>query len=164
MLLNQETKPSEEDFVGCGCSALTNIYIERSDIGLAVRVLANGSGDLGSILGRVIPKTQKWYLIPPCLTLSIIWYGSRVKWSNLRKGVAPPTPLCSSYIYIYIYIYICIYIYIYIRCFQNVLKITICDKFPLSQKIFVWNSSRENGYFSQEIKKICAYVRNGQMN
>ena len=64
---------------------------------------------------------KKWYLIPPCLTLSIIRYGSRVKWSNPGKGVAPsPTHLCSRYrkggirvtldycrqlIYIYIYIY-----------------------------------------------------------
>ena len=40
----------------------------------------------------------KWNLIPPCLTLSIIRYGSRVKWSNPGNGVAPsPTPWCSSY-------------------------------------------------------------------
>ena len=40
----------------------------------------------------------KWYLIPPCLTLSNIRYVSRVKWSNSRKGLAPsPTPRCSSY-------------------------------------------------------------------
>ena len=87
-----------------------------------VRVFANCLGDVGSIPGRVIPKTQKWYLMRPCLTLSIIRYGSRVKWSNPGKGVAPsPTPWCSSYwkgnlqvtldydmimIYIYIYIYI----------------------------------------------------------
>ena len=32
------------------------------DIGLAVRVFANGPGDLGSIPGRVIPKTQKMVL------------------------------------------------------------------------------------------------------
>ena len=33
-----------------------------------------------------------------CLTLSIIRYGSRVKWSNPRKGVVPsPSPWCSSY-------------------------------------------------------------------
>ena len=67
---------------------------------------------------------KKWYLIPPCLTLSIIRYGSRVKWSNPGKGVAPsPTPWCSSYrkgslrvtldygrplIYIYIYICVCV--------------------------------------------------------
>ena len=43
-------------------------------------------------------KKKKWYLIPPYLTLSNIRYGSRVKWSNPGKGVAPsPTPWCSSY-------------------------------------------------------------------
>ena len=43
-------------------------------------------------------RLKKWYLMPPCLTLSIIRYESRVKWSNPGKGVAPsPTPLCSSY-------------------------------------------------------------------
>ena len=62
------------------------------------RVYANSLGELGSILGHVIPKTLKWYLILPCLTLSIIKYVSRVKWSNPRKGVAPlPTPRCISY-------------------------------------------------------------------
>ena len=36
--------------------------------------------------------------MPPCLTLSIIRYGSRVKWVNPGKGVAPsPTPWCGSY-------------------------------------------------------------------
>ena len=41
---------------------------------------------------------KKWYLIPPCLTLSIIRYVSRVKWSNPGKGVAPsPTPRWSSH-------------------------------------------------------------------
>ena len=43
-------------------------------------------------------RLLKWYLIPPCLTLSNIRYVSRVKWSNPGKGVAPsPTPRCSSY-------------------------------------------------------------------
>ena len=32
-------------------------------IGIMVRVFTNGSGDLGSILGRVTPKTQKRYLL-----------------------------------------------------------------------------------------------------
>ena len=41
---------------------------------------------------------KKWYLVPPCLTLSIIRYVSRVKWSSPGKGVSPsPTPRCSSY-------------------------------------------------------------------
>ena len=34
-------------------------------------------------------KLKKWYSMPPCLTLSIVRYGSRVKWSNPGKGVAP---------------------------------------------------------------------------
>ena len=67
------------------------------------RVFTNGLGDRVSIPGWVIPKTQKrWYLMPPCLKLSIInlalRYESRVKWSNPRNGVVPsPTPRCSSY-------------------------------------------------------------------
>ena len=43
-------------------------------------------------------RLRKWHLIPPCLTLSIIRYVSRVKWSNPEKGVAfSPTPQCSNY-------------------------------------------------------------------
>ena len=43
-------------------------------------------------------RLKKWYLMLPRLTPSIIRYGSRVKWSNLGKGVAPsPTPWRSSY-------------------------------------------------------------------
>ena len=41
-----------------------NINVQRTyrDIGPAVRVFANGPGDLGSIPGRVIPKTLKMEL------------------------------------------------------------------------------------------------------
>ena len=43
-------------------------------------------------------RLKKWYLIPPCLTLSTIRHVSRVKWSNLGNGVAPsPAPRCCSY-------------------------------------------------------------------
>ena len=43
-------------------------------------------------------RLKEWYLIPPCLKLSIIRYVSRVKWSNPEKGIAPsPTPRCSTY-------------------------------------------------------------------
>ena len=44
-------------------------------VGIMVRVFANGPVDQGPIAGRVIAKTQKWYLMPPFLTLSIIRYG-----------------------------------------------------------------------------------------
>ena len=62
------------------CKGLSSNCSQFFIAGPAVRVFANGPGDLGSIPGRVIPKTLKWNLIPPCLTLSIIRYGSRVKW------------------------------------------------------------------------------------
>ena len=58
-----------------------------SDIGMMIRVFANNPEDLGSIPSQAIPKTQKWYLMPLCLTLSIIRLVSRVKWSNPEKGV-----------------------------------------------------------------------------
>ena len=65
-----------------------------------VRVFANSPGDLDSIRGRLIPKTQKWYLIPPCLTLSIIRYGSRVKWSNPGKGAfESPSTTVTNFTY-----------------------------------------------------------------
>ena len=39
-------------------------------------------------------RLKKWYLMPPCLILSII----RIKWNNLRNGVAPSSmPQCCSY-------------------------------------------------------------------
>ena len=65
---------------------------------LESRMFANGLGDWGSIPGLVTPKTQKWCLMQPCLTLSILRYRSRVKWSHPGKRIAPfPTLHCSSY-------------------------------------------------------------------
>ena len=92
-------------------------------------------------------KTQKRYLLFPCLTLTIIRYVSIVRWGKPERGVATyPLQRCSSYwpgniqlpldyshqlykyIYIYIYIYIikmlCLYIYIYIYE-HNILHIYI---------------------------------------
>ena len=67
-------------------------------ISMVVIVFVNGPGDLGSIPGQVIPKTQILrYLMPPFLTLSIIRYGSRVKRGNPGKGVAPSATIsCHS--------------------------------------------------------------------
>ena len=45
---------------------------------IIVKVLANGLGDPGSVPGRVMPKTQKWYLMPSCLIFIIIKYESKV--------------------------------------------------------------------------------------
>ena len=38
-------------------------------------------------------RLKKWYMMPPCLTLSIIRYRSRVKWVNPEKGVGPSLTL-----------------------------------------------------------------------
>ncbi len=44
-------------------------------------------------------RLKKWYLTTPCLTISIIRYVSRVKWSNPGNGVAPsptaPSPVVA---------------------------------------------------------------------
>ena len=45
-------------------------------------VLANDLRDRASIHGRLILRLKEWYLIPLCSTLSIIKYGSKLKWSN----------------------------------------------------------------------------------
>ena len=57
-LVNEKLKFStkEEEKKSNICSGLLQ------DIGPAVRVFANGPGDLGSIPGRVIPKTLKMVL------------------------------------------------------------------------------------------------------
>ena len=68
------------------------------DIGLAVRVFANGPGDLGSIPGRVIPKTQKMVLDAFLLNTQHYKVRMKGKVGQFREGVAPsPTPWCSSY-------------------------------------------------------------------
>ena len=67
-------------------------------VGLAVRVFANGPGDLGSIRGRVIPKTQKMVLDASFLNTQHYKVRIKGKVEQSREGVAPsPTPWCSSY-------------------------------------------------------------------
>ena len=64
---------------------------------LSGRVFANGPGDWVQSQVETYQRLKNWYLIPPWLTLSIIKYVSRVKWSNPGKGVAPcPTLQCST--------------------------------------------------------------------
>ena len=69
--------------------------------GLAVfwsRVFANGPGDLSSIPGRVIPKTQKIVLDTSLLNTQRYEVRIKGKVEQSREGVAPsPTPWCSSY-------------------------------------------------------------------
>ena len=59
-------------------------------------VFTHGPEDLGSIPGRVIPKTLKMVLDASLLYTQ--QYKVRIKWSTPGKGVALfPTPQCSSY-------------------------------------------------------------------
>ena len=65
---------------------------------LGVRVFANGPGDLGSIPGRVIPKTQKMVLDASLLNTQHYKVRIKGKVEQSREGVAPsPTHWCSSY-------------------------------------------------------------------
>ena len=68
------------------------------DIGLGVRVFANGPGDLGSIPGRVIPNTQKMVLDASLLNTQHYKVRVKGKVEQSREGVAPsPTHSCRSY-------------------------------------------------------------------
>ena len=65
---------------------------------IIVRVFANGPGDLSSIPGRVIPKTQKMVLDASLLNTQHYKVRIKGKVEQSREGVAPsPTPWCSSY-------------------------------------------------------------------
>ena len=75
-----------------------NYMISVPDIGLAVRVFANGAGDQGSIPGRVIPKTQKIVLDASLLNTQHYKVRNKGKVEQSREGVAlSPTLRCSSY-------------------------------------------------------------------
>ena len=72
-----------------------NAY-EEPDIGLECSPMTRETEDQSQV--ESYQRRKKRYLMPPCLTLSIIRCGSMVKWSNLGKGVSPsPTPWCRSY-------------------------------------------------------------------
>ena len=74
------------------------LYVYLSLFGMMVRVFANGPIDLGSIPGRVIPKTQKMVLDASLLNTQHYKVGIKGKVEQSREGVASsPTPWCSSY-------------------------------------------------------------------
>ena len=62
---------------------------------MMVRVFADGSGDLGSISGQVIPKTQKMVLVATLLNTQ--HYKVQIKGNTGKEVAASPTPWCSSY-------------------------------------------------------------------
>ena len=102
--------------------------------GLGVRVFTNGLGDLGSIPGRVIPKTQKMVLDASLLNTQHYKVRIKGKVEQSREGVAPsPTHWCSSYrkgslrvtldygrqIYLLIYIVCQVYtLFVFFLCFR----------------------------------------------
>ena len=63
------------------------------DIGLAVRVFANGPGDLRSIPGRVIHKTLKMVLDASLLSTQHykVWIKGKVEQSRERSSAFPYT-------------------------------------------------------------------------
>ena len=70
----------------------------KLDYRTLVRVFANGPGGLGSIPGRVIPKTQKMVLDASLLNTQHYKVRIKGKVEQSREGVVPsPTPWCSSY-------------------------------------------------------------------
>ena len=112
---------------------------------LGVRVFANGLGDLGSIPGRVIPKTQKMVLDASLLSTQHYKVRIKGKVEQSRKGVAPsPTHWCNSYrkgslrvtldygrqlyftLLIYIYIYMCVCV-----CVLTYIYVCICTYFHI---------------------------------
>ena len=67
-------------------------------IGLVGRVFANGLGDLGSISGRIIPKTLKMVLDTSLLNTQQYKVRIKGKAEPSRERIAPtPTYRCSSY-------------------------------------------------------------------
>ena len=73
-------------------------------------------------------RIEKWYLMPHCLTLSIIRYGSRVSRAiygvvAIEKGASgSPSAMVDQHIYIYIYItlsFFSFFIFLYISYFSQ---------------------------------------------
>ena len=63
------------------------------DIGMMVRLFANGPGDLGSIPGCVIPKTQKMVLDASLLNTQHykVWIKGQVEQSREKSCALPYT-------------------------------------------------------------------------
>ena len=73
----------------------SNLGTYTFDIGIMVRVFTNGLGDLGSIPGRVIPKTQKMVLDATLLNTQHykVRIKGKVKQSRERSSTLPYTSM-----------------------------------------------------------------------
>ena len=110
-MTNQLKAVSDEEFQYCfprrercfrHCVSFKKNYFKKDKfyrlIGLMSWVLVNGPGDLGSILGRVIPKTLKMVFDTSLLNpqQNNVCIKGKVEQSRERSS-APPTSRCCSY-------------------------------------------------------------------
>ena len=72
---------------------MLNYWVKLLDIGIMVRVFANGLGDLGSIPGQVIPKTQKMVLDATLLNTQHykVMIKGKIEQSRERSSALPYT-------------------------------------------------------------------------
>ena len=107
----QQTKPNHVGSIFLIIIIIIYIYIY---IYIMVRVSANRPGDLGSIPGRVILKTQKMVLYASLFNTQIYKVRIKDEWSNLENEFAlAPTrsssywkrSLCLANLYIYVYVW-----------------------------------------------------------
>ena len=90
------------------------------------------------------PRRKKWYFIPPCLTLSIKRFGSRVKWSNPGNEGWSKGSLFNSY---------------YIEVKRRVLLLSLdCSTLPSIRTLYCWVLSKE---VSSTIFKVFGMMRPG---
>ena len=77
------------------CFYSVKLYSQTNipDIGIMVRVFTNGPGDLGSIPGQVIPKTQKMVLDATLLNTQHykVTIKGKVEQSRTRSSALPYT-------------------------------------------------------------------------
>ena len=130
-------------------------------------------------------RLKKWYLMPPCLRLSIIRYGSRVKWSNPGKGVAPsPTLWCSKlskrepsghprlwspfyflhvcmwiYAYIYLYLRVCVYMYMCVCvCVTIYTYICVCGSESIHIYIYIYCHPQTDCFVVSQLFGVARHV------
>ena len=75
------------------CTSIAELFVQKPDIGIMVRVFVNGPGDLGSIQGRVIPKTQKMVLYASLLNTQHYKVRIKSKVEQSRRSALPYTLL-----------------------------------------------------------------------
>ena len=105
-LQSQETDSHQAQLILCLCYPNSDLSIYLSiylQLGLVRKVFANGPETWVQSQVKSYQRLKKWYLMLPCLTLSIIRYGSRVKWSNPGKeAFGLPSTMVANFTYLYI--------------------------------------------------------------